>query len=445
MKRTIVFFSLILVVFGLFSQSPHKLSFQAVVRNANGELLKSSNVGFRIQILQSTEFGAALYVETHETTSNENGLVTLEIGDGTVVTGKFDTIDWKKGPYFLKTEIDPAGGTNYTITGTSQLLSVPYALYAETTNLPGDILRLSAAPGAGDILLFDGADWKVLPKGNDGQVLTMVNGLPAWKEVPTGNEILELHDPVLEIAFKDRPGNHNMGVATDGKYYYTCNGGSYTIGRINKYTLTGDSITSYPIAIDMRSIMYNTADGSLYVSGFESNTSERNIYRITNLANATFDKVLPNLYDYYQSSVAMSDDGQFLYAFNKGTLKQYKLTDGSLVDTFTGLNYGNTSSADGAVVVDPDYFYTWNASTGEVYVYDHTGTYIKSITLSNGNYGYSLSLANGYLFAAKDGNYATGIWYGYNIRRKLSEAPVPDLKMTFNEEKSMPAVDDSTR
>ena len=98
MKRIITFFSLILAASGLYSQAPGKLSFQAIVRNTNGELLKNSNVGFRIQLLQSSEFGAAVYVETHETTTNENGLVTLEIGDGTVVTGKsgYSTIG-KKG------------------------------------------------------------------------------------------------------------------------------------------------------------------------------------------------------------------------------------------------------------------------------------------------------------------------------------------------------------
>jgi hypothetical protein len=445
MKRTITYFSLILLATGLFAQAPGKLSFQAVVRNSNGELLKNSNVGFRIQLLQTTEFGAAVYVETQESTTNENGLVTLEIGGGTVVTGKLDSIDWKKGPYFLKTEIDPDGGTNYTITGTTQLLSVPYALYAETAGLPAGMVNLASNPVAGDMLLFDGAHWKALTKGNNGQVLTMVNGMPAWKDVSTGNELLELHDPVLEILFKDRAGNHNMGIATDGNYYYTCNGGNYSVGRINKYTLSGDSITSFPIAIDMRSIMYNKADGNFYVSGFESNTSERNIYKITSLASGTFDKVLPNLYDNYQSSVAMSDNGEFLYAFNKGTLKQYKLSDGSLVDTFNGLNFGSGTSADGVVAVDPDYFYTWNPTSGEVYVYDHTGTYKKSITLSNGNYGYSLSWANGYLFAAKDAAYGTGVWYGYNIRKKLSDAPLPELKMAVNEANSMPDVKDSTK
>jgi hypothetical protein len=445
MRKIITFFSLILLASGLLAQVPGKLSFQAVVRNAEGEPLKSSNVGIRIQLLQSSEFGAAIYVETHESTTNENGVVTLEIGAGTVVTGNLDTVDWKKGPYFLKTEIDPSGGMNYTITGTSQLLSVPYALYAKTTSLPSGLVNLTANPNAGDLLFFDGTGWKALPKGNNGQVLTMVDGMPEWKDVSTGNELSELHDPVLEIVFKDRTGNHNMGIASDGKYYYTCNGGNYSIGRINKYTLAGDSITSYPMAIDMRSIMYNKDDGKFYVSGFESNTSERNIYKITSLQDGTFTKVLPNLYDNIQSSVALSDDGRYLYAFNAGTLKQYKLSDGSPTDTINGLNSGTASGSDKAVAVDPNYLYTWDPATGEVYAYDHSGAYKKSITLSNGNYGFSLSVANGYLFVAKDSNYGTGIWYGYNIRRKLSETPVPDLKMPVNEVKSMQDADDSTK
>ncbi len=445
MKRTVTFMSMILLAACLLAQSPAKLNFQAVVRNAGGELIKNSNVGFRIQLLQSSEFGAAVYVETQEGTTNENGLVTLEIGGGTAVTGKLDTINWKNGPYFLKTEIDPDGGTNYTITGTSQLLSVPYALYAENSSLPAGMVNVTGTPKAGDLLLYNGTDWKAISKGANGQVLTMVNGMPAWKDALTGNEILELHDPVLEIVFRDKMPNHNIGMVTDGKYYYTINGGNYTLGRINKYTLSGDSITSYPMAIDMRSIMYSKADKNFYVSGFESNTSERNIYKITSLESGTFEKIFPNLYDYYQSTVAMSEDGQFLYAFNKGTLKQYKLSDGSLVDTFTGLNYGSGTSADGKVAVDPDYFYTWNPSTGEVYLYDHEGTYKKSITLSNGNFGYSLSYANGFLFSAKDASYSTGYWYGYNIRRKLSESPAPNLKMAVSTERRMPDADDSTR
>ena len=116
-----------------FAQSPQKMSYQAVVRNAANNLVTSQAVGMKISILQGSATGTAVYAETQSTTSNNNGLVSLQIGGGTVVTGTFATINWANGPYFIKTETDPASGTNYTITGTSQLLSVPFVLYAATS------------------------------------------------------------------------------------------------------------------------------------------------------------------------------------------------------------------------------------------------------------------------------------------------------------------------
>jgi len=95
----------------------------------------------QISILQGSTSGTAIYKETQTPTTNVNGLVSLEIGDGTVVSDDFSTIDWANGSYFIKTDTDPAGGTNYTITGTSQLLSVPYALHAKTAeSISGTIL-----------------------------------------------------------------------------------------------------------------------------------------------------------------------------------------------------------------------------------------------------------------------------------------------------------------
>jgi hypothetical protein len=88
----------------------------------------------QLSILQTTATGTAVYVETQTPTTNINGLVSIEIGSGTVVSGDFTTIDWSNGPYFIKTETDPTGGTTYTITGTSQLMSVPYALHANTAD-----------------------------------------------------------------------------------------------------------------------------------------------------------------------------------------------------------------------------------------------------------------------------------------------------------------------
>jgi hypothetical protein len=95
----------------------------------------------RISILQTSSSGTAVYVETQTPITNANGLASIEIGGGTLVSGNFATINWANGPYFIKTETDPNGGTNYSITGTSQLLSVPYALYAESSgsSIPGPI------------------------------------------------------------------------------------------------------------------------------------------------------------------------------------------------------------------------------------------------------------------------------------------------------------------
>ena len=134
MKKIITICVAILMATSVFAQAPEKMSYQAVVRDGSNNLVASSTVGMRIQLLQDSEFGDAVYVETQTPTSNANGLVSLEIGEGIVVSGTFASIDWANGPYFIKTETDPTGGTSYTITGTSQLLSVPYALHAKTAD-----------------------------------------------------------------------------------------------------------------------------------------------------------------------------------------------------------------------------------------------------------------------------------------------------------------------
>jgi len=130
MKKLFTFMVAVFLTATLWAQSPEKMSYQAVIRNSSEALVTNTTVGMQISILQGSASGTAVYVETQSPTTNANGLVSIEIGGGTVVSGNFSTIDWANGPYFIETKTDPAGGTNYTITGTSQLLSVPYALYA---------------------------------------------------------------------------------------------------------------------------------------------------------------------------------------------------------------------------------------------------------------------------------------------------------------------------
>ena len=112
-----------------YSQSPEKFTYQSIVRSADGSILKGASLGIKISILKSSKNGTAVYSETHTASSNQNGLVTFIIGDGTT-SDNFSDIDWSNGEYFLKVEVDPTGGINYAIEQSSQLLSVPYALYA---------------------------------------------------------------------------------------------------------------------------------------------------------------------------------------------------------------------------------------------------------------------------------------------------------------------------
>ena len=134
----------LLLTLSSFAQAPEKMSYQAIIRGANNALVTNQQVGMQISILQGS---TAVYEETQTPTSNTNGLVSLEIGTGTVISGSFTAIDWSADTYFIKTETDPTGGTNYTITGTSQLLSVPYALYATTSGDAGAVAANTAKVG----------------------------------------------------------------------------------------------------------------------------------------------------------------------------------------------------------------------------------------------------------------------------------------------------------
>jgi hypothetical protein len=121
----------LLVTVSILAQTPEKMSYQVVLRDASNTLLMNQQVGIQISILQTTITGVAVYTETQTATTNINGLVSLEIGSGTSLNN-FSAIDWSAGPYFIKTATDASGGSNYTIIGTSQLMSVPFALYAKT-------------------------------------------------------------------------------------------------------------------------------------------------------------------------------------------------------------------------------------------------------------------------------------------------------------------------
>ncbi|MFC7346464.1 beta strand repeat-containing protein [Chryseobacterium zhengzhouense] len=142
MKKILLTVGILLGCHLVSAQAPEKMSYQAVMRNSSGQLLINQNIGVKVSVLQGSPAGTAVYSERLTGTTNTNGLVSLEIGSGTVLSGTFSTINWASGNYYLKTETDPTGGTSYTIAGTSQLLSVPYAMYAKTSGSSGGSFTL---------------------------------------------------------------------------------------------------------------------------------------------------------------------------------------------------------------------------------------------------------------------------------------------------------------
>ncbi len=166
----------------LQAQVPQKMSYQAVIRNSNNVLVVSSPIGIRISILQNSETGGSVYSETQNTTTNNNGLVSLQIGSGTVISGLFSTINWGSGNYYIKTETDPTGGNNYSIIGSSQLLSVPYALYSANgpQGIPGTFPQ---GTNVGDMQYWNGTSWVMIPIGQPGQTLKVTNtSIPQWSQ-----------------------------------------------------------------------------------------------------------------------------------------------------------------------------------------------------------------------------------------------------------------------
>jgi uncharacterized protein (TIGR02145 family) len=115
----------------LQAQAPQGFNYQATVRNSSGDLIINTNVYFKFNVIQGSQTAVPIFTETHYVPTDDLGQVNLVIGQGTANTGTFSELDWSLGSYYLGIELDTGNG--YVAMGTTQLLSVPYALYAENS------------------------------------------------------------------------------------------------------------------------------------------------------------------------------------------------------------------------------------------------------------------------------------------------------------------------
>ena len=229
MKRLITIIITLVMTSSVFlpqqasAQSPDKISYQAVVRDGSNDLVTNSAVGMKISILQGSASGNAVYEETQTPTTNGNGLVSLKIGEGSVVSGNLSTINWANAPFFIKTETDPTGGSNFSISGTSELLSVPYALYAENG----------------------------LPDGNDTETLRRTNsGWVADDNLTVDDNFIGLGSSASPIASGDVTVSQDV---SDGSF-----GGMY----INTNSPNGDAKPFIGFATNDNFISYITSNGT---------------------------------------------------------------------------------------------------------------------------------------------------------------------------------------
>jgi hypothetical protein len=265
MKRLYTIIVAVLLSATSFAQVPEKMSYQAVVRDAAGELVSDQSVGMRISILQNTTTGTAVYVEIHTPTSNENGLVSIEIGTGST-SDDFSTIDWSVGPYFIKTETDPTGGSNYTISGTSQLMSVPYALHAKVAeSVSSPVYSIGHSPELGGYVFMVSAD------GKHGLVCeTIDQGFSSWYNaqnvisnpfnhsdngknytdwrVPTRYELAQMYSLKTDI--------EAVGDSFGTRTYWTSNQSVYSVNGLSEETawrqnfVTGFQYNNNNISLD---------------------------------------------------------------------------------------------------------------------------------------------------------------------------------------------------
>lgn len=215
MKKILIAFSaFILSASVMMAQAPKQFSYQTVVRNAGGGLVASSSVGIRISILKTTAAGASQYSERHTVTTNANGLASLSIGTGTQTTGSLANIDWTNDAYFIKTEVDPNGGTNYTITGTSQILAAPYAL----NGVLNGKLGIGVANPTHPLELANSVNGEVLKiKGSPGEsrgILFEPNGAGSSYELFIGNEGLSICEKGVSCERFHIKNGGNVGIGT---------------------------------------------------------------------------------------------------------------------------------------------------------------------------------------------------------------------------------------
>lgn len=262
MKNIIAFAFSLVIIASSYAQAPQKFNYQGAARDLNGAIYANTTLGLRISILQGGVSGTAVYSEIHTTQTNIAGVFNVQIGGGNVQSGNFSTINWGNGTYFAKVEIDATGGSNYSLLSSTQLLSVPYALHANSVdavdwtdinNIPSNI-----ADGDSDVLatlncsngqvpMYNGSSWtcgnisaptqiSVYEKYSTG-ALTLNSVSASYTNIPGMTQTITLTVPSKVVLTS----NGSLQLVGGGQFYAAA---SIGVSVNNIYTNNGGQVVS---------------------------------------------------------------------------------------------------------------------------------------------------------------------------------------------------------
>ena len=212
--------------------------------------------------------------------------------------------------------------------------------------------------------------------------------------------------------FEEQTKTHNAHICFDGKYYYTAHGGIADEGVVNKIDKKGHIIESFALGLDMRSLLYDNSKKCFYVCTFN-----RNIYQINNLKKGNLILLHEQLYEDENTSLGISRNGKYFYCNSSGFVFVYEVQSGELVSSISNIQCGREANTGAvSIAVGNKCFYTLDSEQKTIFKYNLQGSEMGRYKYTDGDFSYSLSFANNYVFIAKDGNYNTGCWYGYKLK-----------------------------
>ncbi len=237
MKKVFIIFSWFLSAI-VAAQAPHLINYQAVARNASGNIITSGTIGVKFEILQGSTTGTVSYAETNSANPSSAGILNLSIGGGTPVSGTLSGINWATGPYFIRVSIDPAGGTSYNTVATTQLLSVPYALYAEKAGNSSGAMPTGTLNGQTMYWNQTGNKWEV-----DNNLLNNGNKVSIGDPIFNNNKLKVFSNSSSDSAaiFAYKPNASSNQVAVRGVAF----GNSVNSGSLNVDPIGGGHFIGY--------------------------------------------------------------------------------------------------------------------------------------------------------------------------------------------------------